>query len=94
MATKEQMNNEDYDEDEGNIYERKQQKESLETKLGRVEERVNSIKTELHDVKKTLDKYVTKIEFWPVKIIVFGLAGLILSSVFAAIIALTLGGRH
>jgi hypothetical protein len=48
--------------------------------LARLDERVQAIQKELHMM-------VTRVEFWPVKIIAFGLAGLILSAVIAAVIA-------
>jgi hypothetical protein len=61
--------------------------------IARLDEKMTAAKDEIHQIKLMLDKYVTKIEFWPIKIIVFGLAGLILSGVGAAIIALVVG-RH
>ena len=48
--------------------------------LARLDERVQAIQKELHIL-------VTRAEFWPVKMIAFGLAGLILSTVVAALIA-------
>lgn len=55
--------------------------------LVRLDERTSRMKEELERVEDTLKEYVTRIEFWPVKIMVFGLAGLILSAVIAALIA-------
>lgn len=45
------------------------------------------MQAELHNVHQTLEIYVTRHEFWPVKVIALGLAGLILSAVVAAVIA-------
>ena len=66
--------------------------------LGRIDERLKAIKEsqetdkvalegDIIDLKKTLKEYVSKVEFWPYKAIVIGLATLILSAVVAAMIA-------
>lgn len=62
--------------------------------LTRLDERVEAMRSEVHQVKGVLEKYVTRVEFWPVKVIVFGMAGLVLSSVLATVIALVIGARH
>ena len=67
--------------------------ESLGIRLARLDEKMKMARTDIHIIKTILEKYVTKIEFWPIKVIVFGMAGLILSGVGAAIIALVIG-RH
>jgi hypothetical protein len=68
-------------------------RETTNVKLARLDEKVVTAKDEIHQIKLMLEKYVTKIEFWPIKALVFGMAGLILSGVGAAIIALVIG-RH
>jgi len=55
--------------------------------LARLDERVKSMQIELHNLTSKFEQYVTHIEFGPVKLIAFGLAGLILSAVIAAIVA-------
>ena len=55
--------------------------------LARLDERVKSMQAELHSLTSKFEQYVTHIEFGPVKLIAFGLAGLILSAVIAAIVA-------
>lgn len=47
------------------------------------------IKLEISEIKRKLDDtYVTKIEFQPVRALVYGLAGLVLSAVVIALVAL------
>lgn len=48
------------------------------------------IKNALKDMKEGQEKYVTKQEFWPVKTIVYGGAGLVMTGVFGALIALVI----
>lgn len=55
--------------------------------LARLDERVKSMQVELHALTSKFEQYVTHIEFGPVKLIAFGLAGLILSAVIAAVVA-------
>ena len=55
--------------------------------LARLDERVKAMQIELHAMTVKFEQYVTHIEFGPVKLIAFGLAGLILSAVIAAIVA-------
>lgn len=43
-------------------------------------------------VERTLETLVSKLEFAPVKLIVYGLVGLLCSSVVAAIVALVVRG--
>lgn len=54
----------------------------INTKLENVISKVDKL------VEKLENGYVTKQEFWPVKTIVYGGAGLILTAVFGAFIAL------
>lgn len=51
-----------------------------ENLLARIDERVKSMQEELH-------RFVTRHEFQPVKLITYGLAGLVLSTVLATVIA-------
>jgi hypothetical protein len=55
--------------------------------LARLDERVKSMQVELHSLTAKFEQYVTHVEFGPVKLIAFGLAGLILSAVIAAVVA-------
>ena len=55
--------------------------------LARLDERVKAMQVELHTLTSKFEHYVTHIEFGPVKLIAFGLAGLILSAVIAAVVA-------
>ena len=48
--------------------------------LARIDERVRQMQAELHE-------FVTRAEFQPVKLLTFGIAALILSSVVATLIA-------
>lgn len=62
--------------------------------MARLDERTRNMQIDLHELSDKFDEYVTHVEFTPVKLIAFGLAGLILCSVIAAVIATVLGGRH
>ena len=55
--------------------------------LARLDERVKSMQVELHSLTAKFEQYVSHVEFGPVKLIAFGLAGLILSAVIAAVVA-------
>ena len=68
--------------------------ESDAVTLARIDERTKHTAQAIKDLKLEIDDYVTKIEFQPVKLIVFGLAGLVMSGVFAAIIALVVSARY
>lgn len=60
----------------------------LETQMKNVGEDIHEMKDDIHTLREYFDKYVSKVEFFPVKVLVYGAAGLILSGVFAALIAL------
>jgi len=64
------------------------------TLLARIDERTRHVESAIAALTLEIDEYVTRVEFQPVKLIVFGLVGLILSGVFAAIITLVLSTRH
>ena len=55
--------------------------------LARLDERIQSMQKDLHILSSRFEQYVTHVEFTPVKLIAFGLAALILSSVIAAVVA-------
>lgn len=55
--------------------------------LARLEERIKTLTAIVTKFDQTFKEYVTKIEFWPVKAISFGLAGLVLAAVIAALVA-------
>ena len=54
--------------------------------IARVVRRIESAMVELRSDLK--DDYVTRTEFWPVKVLVYGFAGLVLVGVVGALIAL------
>lgn len=61
----------------------------MEDDKGRIEVMLEYIKRDINDIKETLKAdYVRRAEFEPVKKVVFGVVGLILSSVIVALIAL------
>jgi hypothetical protein len=68
--------------------------EADHTLLAVINERTGSTNAKLDEIKLELDEFVTRVEFQPVKLLVFGLVGLILSGVFAAIIAMVVSARH
>ena len=50
--------------------------------------KLTKLEMRLGYVERTLESLVTKLEFAPIRLIVYGLVGLILSSVVAALVAL------
>ncbi len=52
-----------------------------------MDERLKSVQAEIHALRQSLIEYITKHEFFPVKMISLGLAGLILAAVVATIVA-------
>lgn len=62
--------------------------------LSRLDERTRNMQKDLHELAQRFEDYVTHVEFTPVKLIAFGLAGLILSAVIAAVIATVIGGHR
>jgi len=66
-------------------------KDSLQTQVAVVSQTMMDIKADVFEIKVKLDsKYVTKEEFDPVKKLVYGVVGLILTTVFGALLALVL----
>ena len=61
--------------------------ETQNNMLARLDERMKSVQAEVHALTVKFESYVTHVEFTPVKLIAFGLAALILSSVIAAVVA-------
>ena len=61
--------------------------ETEQVLLARMDERLKSVQSEVHALRQSLIEYITKHEFFPVKMISLGLAGLILAAVVAAIVA-------
>lgn len=56
---------------------------------------ISYIKSDISDIKSKLEKdYVTRPELDPIKKIVYGLVGLILTGVVGALLALVLQGAH
>lgn len=57
--------------------------------VSRLEEKMDKMISALNTRIDDLDgRYVTKVEFWPVKAIVFGGAGIVLIAVFSALVYL------
>ncbi len=55
--------------------------------LARMDERLKAVQLEVHALRQSLIDYITRHEFFPVKAIALGVAGLILAAVVAAIVA-------
>ena len=56
-----------------------------------VEKDIEYIKQNVHEINNKLEKqYITRMEFEPIKRIVYGMVGLILTSVVVAVIGLVL----
>lgn len=65
--------------------------ESLEIKLARIDERTRQTQNVIKEIKEKLDKnYVTQDEFRPVRSIVYGLVGLILTAFAGGIVAMVM----
>lgn len=60
---------------------------SASAAIARLDERLKSVQMEVHSIKQLFDKYVTRLEFLPIKLIAMGLATLVLSSVVVAIMS-------
>lgn len=64
--------------------------------LGILIQSVDSLKEDIKELKdkfdKLGDKYVTKIEFTPVRNVVFGMVGLFLVGILTTILKLAIGG--
>lgn len=59
------------------------------TDIGIIKSEVSAVKKIVDEIKKMIEeKYVTKIEFEPIKKIVYGMVAVILGTVLVAIIAL------
>jgi hypothetical protein len=56
-------------------------------KLALVQNDVNYIKQDMDEIKETIKELVTKVEFNPIKMTVYGLVGLIMAGVIGALIA-------
>lgn len=64
-------------------------KTTVATQLAVLTEQVRSIDETVREIKKKMeDDYVTQDQFKPVKALVFGFAGLILTAVVGALVAL------
>lgn len=48
---------------------------------------IATIKSEVHSIKTTMATLVTRVEFTPIKLIVYGMTGSILSGVLGALLA-------
>ena len=67
---------------------------SLSDTLSRLDERVLGLSGAVERLDKTLETYITRIEFmahfWPVRALVYGMAGLLLGAVLTAVVAIVL----
>lgn len=64
---------------------------SNNTKMALIAQDVKFIRGEITDIKKKLEtNFVTKDEFDPIRNVVYGLVGLVLTSVFVAVIGLVI----
>lgn len=59
--------------------------------MARLDERTTAIQQELKELRGSV---VTQQEFKPVRMVVYGLIGIILTSVMGGILAIVLGGAH
>lgn len=60
-------------------------------KIALVEQKIDDLKEDVNEIKKILNSnYVTQKEFTPVRNLMYGLVGLILASVFGALLTLVL----
>lgn len=67
----------------------------IESTLARLDERAKIQETILQDIKRKLEsQYVTQEEFKPVRTIIYGLIGLITSTVVVALVSLAMQGTH
>ena len=74
----------------------KKDSETLKTKIAVMQNDIEHIKGSLGEIKSVVeeikknmeDKYVTKTEYTPVKQIVYGIVGLILTTVFGAMLSI------
>lgn len=57
-------------------------------------DRIVHIEAMMSTIRSDIEELVTRTEFQPVKLVVFGLVGLILSGVGAAMVALVVRGAH
>jgi len=66
-------------------------KNRLETQVAVMQETMSDIRSDVIEIKVKLDsKYVTKEEFDPIKKLVYGVTGLILTTVIGALLALVI----
>lgn len=61
---------------------------ALKVSIARIEERTRSIDDRMKGLSNEFHKYVTQVEFKPVRLIVFGIVGTILAGVLGALLAL------
>lgn len=61
--------------------------------LGALDKRLAVMETRLDGIALRLDAMVTRTEFWPVKVLVYGGTGTILLAVMGAIVAMVVNGR-
>ena len=69
--------------------EQSEKRHSYDEILGRLDERTANLTVAVDDIKRRLnEKYVTMDEFKPIRAIVYGFVGIVLTGVVVAIVAL------
>ena len=65
--------------------------EAVEVTLEGIKKDISYIKVSVTEIKDTIKKdYVTKVEFDPIKKIVYGLVSIVLASVFIAVLSMVI----
>lgn len=72
--------------------------EAIDVRLARIDERTVAIQSDLHDLKDQIadaaavnaETFVTQDEFGPIKSVVYGMVGLMLTSLLIALIAVVI----
>ena len=59
--------------------------------LARIDERLKNLDQDVKDLNEEFHKYVNKQEFAPVKLLVFGITGILLTSTLIVILSKTIG---
>ena len=61
----------------------------MQNDIDYIKEGMNDIKTAVNDIKKNIEEqYVTRAEFAPIKQVVYGIIGLLITAVFGALLSL------
>ena len=60
---------------------------SIEGRLSRIESDVHHQSEDLGEIKEAMKELITRVEFNPIKLTVYGLVGIILAAVIGALVA-------